>query len=290
VPLTDAQAARLFQWMLGVFKGDLRIASVASTYRIGFGSMSPADVQSKGLQVQLMTHGQGTPGRDVAVLKAAGGPFVSLATVAAPPGQGAALTVIGYPCRCESGAAFDPTQVLRPVVTSGTARERVAMPGGWSALGTDARIEHGNSGGPVLDDAARVVGLATFTDAASAGTPRSFAVPTAVADQFTVQAHVRPAQGSLSQHYERAVSEFRQDHFRAALPLFRQVAAAAVHDPYARLYVVQSERAIADGRDQTPSAGVQPLIAVAIYVAVSALAVAAGVMLYRRRRRRLSYW
>src|SRR5262249_42265819 len=36
VPLTAAQAATLFQWMIGVFKGDLRIASVTPTYRIGF--------------------------------------------------------------------------------------------------------------------------------------------------------------------------------------------------------------------------------------------------------------
>jgi S1-C subfamily serine protease len=286
VPLTDAQATTLFQWMLGVFKGDLRIATVTPTYRIGFGSMAPADVESKGLEVQLAAHGQSTPGRDVAVLKASGGPFVSLATAASTPGPGAALAVIGYPCRCGNGATFDPTRVLKPVLTSGTAREQVAMPGGWNALGTDAPIEHGNSGGPVLDDNARVVGLATFSDTAAAGTPRSFAVPMAVADQFTVQARVRPAQGSLGQRYAQAVSEFRQDHFRAALPLFQQVAAAAAHDPYARQYALQSRTAIAEGRDQTPAFNGPPLVAVAVYVGVTGLAVLVGALVYYRRRRR----
>jgi serine protease Do len=290
VPLADAQAAKLFQWMLGVFKSDLRIASVAPSYRIGFGSMSPGDVRTKGLQVQLMAHGQSTPGRDVAVLEAEGGPFVSLATAAVTPGPGAKLAVIGYPCRCTNGATFDPAQVLRPVLTSGTAREQVAMPGGWSALGTDAPIEHGNSGGPVLRDDARVVGLATFSDAATAGTPRSFAVPMAVADQFTGAANVQPAQGTLGQRYAQAVSEFRQDHFRAALPLFRQVAGAAVHDPYARQYVLQSETAIAAGHDQTPSGGALPVLAVAVYVAVSGAAVLVGALIYRRRRRRVRAW
>ena len=290
VPLTDAQAARLFQWMIGVFKGDLRIGSVAPAYRIGFGSMSAADVRTKGVAVQVVAHGESTPGRDVAVLKAAGGPFVSLATVAATPGTGAALAVIGYPCRCGNGATFDTAKVLQPVLTSGTAREQVAMPGGWSAIGTDAPIEHGNSGGPVLGEDARVVGLATFSDTASAGTPHSFAVPMAVADQFTVQAHVRPAQGSLGQRYAQAISEFRQEHFRAALPLFQQVAAAAVHDPYARQYALQSQTAIAAGRDQTPAIGTVPAIAVGVYVAVSAAAVLMGVFVYRRRRRRISAW
>jgi S1-C subfamily serine protease len=289
VPLTDAQATKLFQWMLGVFKSDLRVASVTSTYRIGFGSMSPAGVESKGLQVEVVAHGQSTPGRDVAVLKATGGPFVSLATAAAMPDPGATLAVIGYPCRCGGGAAFDPAKVLQPVLTSGTAQEQVAMPGGWDALGTDAPIEHGNSGGPVLQADARVVGLATFSDAAAAGTPRSFAVPMAVANQFTVQAHVRPAQGTLGQRYARAVSEFRQDHFRAALPLFQEVAAAAVHDPYARQYALLSQSEIAEGRDQTPVIGPLPLIAVAVYVGLSAVVVLLGVLLYRRRRR-VRYW
>jgi S1-C subfamily serine protease len=285
VPLTDTQATTLFQWMLGVFKGDLRISSVTPAYRIGFGSMSPADVESKGLQVQLVAHGQSTPGRDVAVLKASGGPFVSLATAALTPAPGATLAVIGYPCRCGNGSRFDPTRILTPVLTAGTAREQVAMPDGWNALGTDAPIEHGNSGGPVLDAGARVVGLATFSDAAAAGTPHSFAVPMAVANQFTIQARVRPAQGSLGLRYAQAISEFRQEHFRTALPLFQQVAAVAVHDPYARQYARLSQTEIAAGRDQTPPFTAPPLVAVAVYVGVTALAVLVGVLVYRRRRR-----
>jgi S1-C subfamily serine protease len=291
VPVSDAQAAKLFQWMLGVFKSDLRVASVTPTYRIGFGSISPADVQAKGSQVQLVVHGESTPGRDVAVLKAAGGPFVSLATASDTPSRGAGLAVIGYPCRCGGGATFDPAQVLRPVLTSGSATEEVTMSGGWKALGTNASIEHGNSGGPVLDAAAHAIGLATFSDAAAAGQPRSFAVPMAVAVEFTTQAHVRPAQGSLGQRYARAVSEFRQQHFRAALPLFQQVAAAEPQDPYARQYAAQAQRAIAAGRDQTPPLmGALPAVAVSVYVAVSAVAVVIGVAVYRRRRRPVRGW
>jgi len=286
VPVTDAQAAKLFTWMLGVFRSDLRVTSVTPTYRIGFGIVSPADVQAKGTPVKLVAHGQSTPGRDVAVLKAAGGPYLSLAAATGAPGRGAGLAVIGYPCRCGGGATFDSAQALRPVLTSGSAREEVVMSGGWNALGTDAPIEHGNSGGPVLDESGRVVGLATFSDAAAAGAPRSFAVPMTVASQFTSEAHVRPAQGTLGPKYAQAVSEFRQEHFRAALPLFQQVASADTTNPYAAQYVVQSQHAIAAGRDQTPPLmGALPAVAVGVYVAVSLVAVAIGVVVYRRRRR-----
>jgi serine protease Do len=291
VTLTDAQALRLFQWTLGVFKADLRVSAVTPTYRIGFGTMSPAAVRSQGLAVQVVAHGQGTPGRDVAVLKAEGGPFVSLATVSGTPVAGSALAVVGYPCRCGTSGGFDLAQPLRPILSSGTAREQLSMAGGWSALGTDAAIEHGDSGGPVMDGSGRVVGLATFSDAAALGTPRSFAVPTSVAVQFTDQAHVRPAQGSLGQKYAQAVGEYRQDHFRNALPLFREVSSAAKHDPYARQYAALSERAIASGRDRTPPLmGALPALAVTVYVAVSAIAVVIGVLVYRRRRRLVRGW
>lgn len=291
VPLTDAQAAKLFTWMLGVFKSDLRLVSVAPTYRIGFGTMSASDVQAKGVQVQLVSHGESTPGRDVAVLRAQGGPFVSLATAPSTPGRGEALAVIGYPCRCTNAGGFDPAQALKPVLTSGTAREQVTMPGGWNALGTDAPIEHGNSGGPVLDEEGRVVGLATFSDAAASQAPRSFAVPMDVATPFVSQAHVRATQGSLGHRYQQAMSEYRQAHFKAALPLFQQVAASAKHDPYAIKYVAAAQSAIAAGRDKTPAAsGALPAIAVAIYVLVSAGAVTIGVIVYRRRRRVLRGW
>ena len=285
VTVGQADAARLFQWTLGVYRGDLRVESVAPVYRVAFGSMSVGDVRSRGLTARLVAHGEVTPGRDVALLRVPGGPFVSLALAPDEPAAGAALSVVGYPCRCGDGNGFDSAHVLSPVLTQGTTRARVPMAGGWEALGTDAPIEHGNSGGPVLDDAGRVVGLATFSDAGAASKPRSFAVPIAVASQFTRDAHVRPAQGPLGQKYGQAVSEFRQEHFKAALPLFQQVAAVDHRDPYASSYAAQAQRAIAAGRDQTPPLmGALPVLAVSVYVAVSAAAVGVGVLVYRRRR------
>jgi S1-C subfamily serine protease len=295
VAVGEADAGRLFQWMLGVYRGDLRVESVRPTYRIGFGSMSVGDVRTKGLAVQLVAHGQATPGRDVAILRAPGGPYVSLALAPGPPPAGASLDVVGYPCRCQGDTAFDPAHLLSPVLTEGTARAEVPMEGGWSALGTDAHIEQGNSGGPVLDGQGRVVGLATFADtgaAAGPGVPRSFAVPSEVAVQLTDQAHVRPAQGPLGQAYQQAVADFNQDRYRAALPLFQRVAAAAPQDPTAGQYADRSRAAIAAGQDRTTTwlPWDLPGPALALAGGLVVLGAAAGLAVYLRRRRQSDVW
>jgi serine protease Do len=290
-PFTDVQAGKVYQWMMGVFMADLRVVSVSPRYRIGFGSASPSVVQSAGVEVRLVGNGDVATGRDVALLKAGGGPYVSLPLVSSAPPSGAALAVIGYPCGCDASRAVDPTRILRPALTSGTSREALPMPGGWSALATDAAVEHGSSGGPVLDDHGRVVGVATFADSPAAGAPHSFAIPASVAARVTDEARVRPGQGSLARAYAQAVADYRQDQFRAALPLFQQVAATERHDDYASQYVARSEAAIAAGRDRTPAlTGPLPAIVVSLYVAVTVAAAALGVVAYRRRRRLLQSW
>ncbi len=62
--------------------------------------------------------------------------------------QGQELLVLGYP----GGVGTGDVSVTRGIVS--------ALRSGW--IQTDAVIEHGNSGGPVIDRDGRVIGLATF--------------------------------------------------------------------------------------------------------------------------------
>jgi hypothetical protein len=101
---------------------------------------------------------------------------------------------------------------------------------------------------------------------------------------------VRPAQGRLGQDYQRAVAEFRQEHYRSALPAFQRAAAATAHDPSVQQHVDGSRQAIAAGRDRTPvllPGGVPPL---ALGGGVALLAGAAGLVVLRRRRRGSDVW
>jgi serine protease Do len=248
--VTDQQAEKLARWLSGVYASDVQVESVKPTYRIAFGSHSPREIENQGLPVRLVAQGNPVPGKDVAVLKADGGLHVALPLAAQPPGQGAGLEVVGYPCGCQAAEDVGPEKTLVPTLTQGSVQGELPMPSGWLATGTDAQMEHGNSGGPALDRNGQVVGLATFR---GGGSQRyNFVLPIAVTREFTRQAHVRPAQGSLGERYTRAVSEYRQQHYRAALPLFQQVAKADANNPYVAGYVDRSNQAIAAGKDRTP--------------------------------------
>jgi serine protease Do len=253
--VSDAQAQKLASWLAEVYASGLQVASITPSYRIAVGSHSAKEVEAQGMQAKVVATGQPIPGKDVALLKTEGGPFVTLPLSQEVPKQGAHLDVVGYPCGCTGQEDADPARQVVATLTQGSVQGELAMSSGWRATGTDAKMEHGNSGGPALDSYGRVVGLATFQDTVEAqGSSRTynFVLPIEVANEFIRQAHVKAAQGPLGRQYSQAVSDFSAEHYRAALPLFQEVARADARNPYAGEYVVRSRAAIAAGRDRTP--------------------------------------
>jgi S1-C subfamily serine protease len=270
--VTDAQAQKLASWLASVYLSGLQVASITPTYRIAFGSHSAKEVEAQGLPVVVVSRGEPIPGKDVAILKAPGGPYTTLPLGRRAVTQGARLDVVGYPCGCSGGQDDDPGRKVFATLTQGSVQGELPMPSGWEATGTDARMQHGNSGGPALDKYGRVVGLATFQDTverSGAARTYNFVLPVDVADEFILKAHVQPAHGSLGREYTQAISAFSAQHYRAALPRFQEVAKADPHNPYVGAYVDRSRQAIAAGQDRTPPAGLTVLLA-ALWFAILA--------------------
>ena len=285
--VTDEQAQKLARWLAGVYVSDVQVESVTTTFRIALGSHSPKEVVSQGLPVKVVAQGEPVPGKDVALLKVDGGRHVALPLAAAPPGEGSPLEVVGYPCGCQAEEEVGPDKTLVPTLTQGSVRGELPMPSGWTATGTDAQMEHGNSGGPALDRAGQVIGLATFRGGGSQ--TYNFVLPIGLARDFTRQAKVQPSQGPLGREYTEAVRDFGAQHYRAALPLFEQVGRADAQNPYVASYVERSRAAIAQGRDRTPPPApdyLQLLLSYAPYVLVGfwALGGIAAALVLRRRR------
>jgi S1-C subfamily serine protease len=100
--------------------------------------------------------------QDLALVKlktvAAKTPFVQLAK-ADNPGDGAECTVLGFPMLDQLGGSI---KVTRGIVSSGNAREEGAD------VMTDAKVNPGNSGGPMLDRYGNVLGVVTMKTANAA--------------------------------------------------------------------------------------------------------------------------
>jgi S1-C subfamily serine protease len=126
------------------------------------------------------------PGNDVAVLRVAGLAAPALRMAPADP-SGQAVALIGYPLDgplvAVPGRAGRPVTALSPNAYGRDVRPRSIVP-------LRGRLEHGDSGGPVVDAHGRVVAMMFAADSAGGG---GFGVPLAA-----IRAALRRARGPVS--------------------------------------------------------------------------------------------
>jgi S1-C subfamily serine protease len=267
-----------------------RIAVYGSS---GSGSTST----SKGRTASLVKSGQQFPGKDVALIKVRAR---NMATV--PIGDDTALNagdrlyVLGFP----GPATFDPVlskdSQKEPTLTQGVLSAKKQVKGGFTILQTDAGMTHGNSGGPVLDEEGRVVGVATVgsvdpnTGNEVAGL--NFAVPASIVKDLLGQAKVTATEGQATRTYREALDAFDKQWYKPTLPLFERVKALDPGHPLVARLLSQSRTAIREGRDRTPLEilGLPALVfgGLAAFVVVGAAGGGTGLLVSRRRRRRRS--
>ncbi len=110
------------------------------------------------------------PGNDVAILRVHGLPAPQLAVSPKDP-SGGAVAMIGYPqngpLTSVPGRAGQPVTALSPGAYGGSVRPRTVVP-------LRGRLEHGDSGGPVVDRRGRVVAMMFAADRGGGG---GFGVP-----------------------------------------------------------------------------------------------------------------
>jgi S1-C subfamily serine protease len=169
--------------------------------------------------------GKPTPGKDVAVLKIEGTdlPTLPLAASIEDGGvrTGSDLLIIGYPGNVAFDSDFTLRSRMQPSLTIGHVSGVKDMADGWQVIQTDTTINHGNSGGPALNDAGQVVGLATFTLKDSEGL--NFAIAIDVAHQFLDQVNVKPRESSFTRNYNQALAEYERPGHGHALRMFREL-------------------------------------------------------------------
>src|SRR5262249_46087107 len=150
--VSDQQLDRLSTWAQGFEARYLTIDSVDVKYYLGSGASVQAGdgVTASGTRASLVKAEAAYPDRDVALLKADVHSVPALRLASSQPRTGQPDYVVGYPRKgyLQEAAPFNATVPI--ALSSGRVRGRIERTD-WTAVGTDAEVTHGNSGGPVLD-------------------------------------------------------------------------------------------------------------------------------------------
>jgi hypothetical protein len=244
------------------------------------------------LSVDVVAHGSPYPGKDVAILKAENGSDMPTIGVGqdADVNAGDPLYVVGYPFSStfQSGQAASSTVTAQ--LSQGTlAAFKNASGSHAPLLDVDvAGLSGGSSGSPVLDNAGNMVGVfvAEATDSnGNAIQGEDYAIPASMAWELINQSNIHPSQSTTTKLYDQALNDYYQSYYKRALPLFQQVKALYPDHPYVDDFITQSQTAIDQGKDKTPSFPWLVVIIVIVVVLLAGGGGTAGVLMSRRGKK-----
>jgi hypothetical protein len=246
------------------------------------------DKTQKGKPVEIVSVGEVYPGKDVALLKIDGLSNMPTMPVGADTDvvEGATLHVVGYPAASTFG--FSADSEVQPSVTNGPITAIKTTPSGMKVFQTQAPASPGNSGGPVVNDQGKVVGILVAGATDGNGTQiqgQEYVVPISVVTEKLNQSNVKPSPSQTTTIYNKALEEYYQEHYKAALADFNQVTNLYPGHPYAPGFITKSQSAITAGKDKTPPGLSLALIAGAGGVGLLVVIVVGLVLLTNRRRR-----
>jgi serine protease Do len=225
---------------------------------------------------------------DVAVLKveARNLPTVQLGTTdGLKPQYG--ITAVGYPASV-SDASSSGTVV--PSLVSGIV-SAIRVEDGSRRIQTDARIEEGMSGGPVLDGAGTVIGLVSYGTQRRSGESAFDYVRTAESIRAAMaEAGATNTPGPTDLAFRQALELFDAHHYQAAMAKLREVANLDPDHDAAKQLLAEAQAAVAAGRG-VPVAHARsglflPLVVVTLALVVAIVTLVVVLIAQRRRQPR----
>ncbi|MGH2723089.1 MAG: trypsin-like peptidase domain-containing protein [Actinomycetota bacterium] len=176
---------------------------------------------------------------DVAVLDINGTnlPTVPLADSVGELSTGDEVTGLGFPGSNQglNEGITEPTNIFGRV-------SNIRTEGTSQLVEVDADLEPGMSGGPVLDQQGRVIGLTSFTLLQSSGESGPEYLRTVDDIKAAMaSAGVSASRGPLDNAFASAMNLFWGSHFSAAVPEFQKALALSDSHPLAKEYLAQAQ-------------------------------------------------
>jgi hypothetical protein len=187
--------------------------------------------------LKLLAIGGSFPGEDVAVLQVVldAEDMVGFRTdqqsdrlICLPLGDsdlvlpGSQVRALGFPGKAYFAAAMDPSAEMQVSSRNGEIGQTKRLKGGLDVFEMTAEIDHGDSGGPVLDKDGNVIAITVAAppandDGSISLAGHKLAVPINIARKYLRQAGITPDRGAAGQLWDESLRGFNQHKFADAL-------------------------------------------------------------------------
>jgi S1-C subfamily serine protease len=209
------------------------------------------------LSVEGVLGGKKETGSDVAIIKISNPGsliFPSLRVGASSDiKEGSEVIVIGYPglvSGTNENSLVNIQSSATPTVTKGIVSAIKNDNAGLKLIQVDASIDHGNSGGPALNNKGEVIGIATYGVGSESGNfnfLRDIEDLTNLADRDRIAV----APSATYVEWSEGLDFFWREHYKQAVKPFDKVEASYPIHPLVNDYVADSESAIEKGQDRS---------------------------------------
>lgn len=185
-------------------------------------------------------------GKDAAVLKIEGKNFPTI-----PLGNSDNLQnqdnvwVIGYPAAADSDLLSSSSSLVSSMNAGQISASSKKTEQGSPVIQINAAATHGNSGGPVINEAGEIIGLLTFRGDTVNGQEVqgfNFAVPVNTVKEFVNQAGVRNTSGDTDTLYKEGLALYWDGYYKDALSKFEAVQRIYPNHSEIKQYISISEQ------------------------------------------------
>ena len=200
------------------------------------------------------------------------------------------VTVIGYPGAADTfnSGLLSQKSAFEATINDGKISARKQASSGAPILQTSASATHGNSGGPVLNDASEVVGLLTFRGDTVNGqevSGFSFVVPSNTVMEYVKSAGATNAEGPTDQLFREGLDYYWNEYYSSAIPKFEEVKRLFPQHSEVDRLVQSSQQAKAEGREKSsfPFVWVAVILAVVFIILLVIIIIVVALVVARRR-------
>ncbi len=232
-------------------------------------------------------------GKDVAVIKieVKNAPVLKLADSEKVQLQDH-VTVIGYPGAADTfnSGLLSSKSALEATINDGKISAKKTATSGAPILQTNTAATHGNSGGPVLNDANEVIGLLTFRGDTVNGqevSGFSFIVPANTVMEYVKSAGTTNDLGPTDNFYREGLGYYWDQYYSSAIPKFEEVKRLFPQHSEVDRLIQSSQQAKAEGKEKSsfPVWIVIVVVAVVLVLLFLLIVTIAGIVIAKKRKK-----